>query len=247
MHKIQQKLLELSERYNLLDLSLRRIGELIGEKNSPQKIKHHLEQLKQKGLLVYSIDKKTLIRINKNITTDASLISLPIYGTANCGEALSVADNEIQDYLRISKNILGDSLIKKIKNLFVLKAVGNSMNRANISNNSIEDGDYVIVDKEVKVPENKYIVSIINGCANIKKFFLDKKNKQIILMSESFSDIAPIYIHEDDIENYSICGEVVKVLKQPENFNSFECVSASDTLKVLGEMSKEEENYYRNL
>ncbi len=247
MHKTQQKLLELSERYNLLDLSLRKIGELVGEENSPQKIKHHLEMLKGKGLLVYSIDKKSLTRINRSVATDVSLISLPIYGMANCGEALSMADNDIQDYLRISKNILGDNLIKKIKNLFVLKAVGNSMNRANISNNSIEDGDYVIVNKEVGVPENKYIVSIINGCANIKKFFLDKKNKQIILISESFSDIAPIYIHEDDIENYSICGEVVRVLKQPENFNGFEYASASDILNALGRMNKEEENYYINL
>ena len=50
MHKIQQNILKLSGEKNLGAMTLREIGEQIGEKY-PQKIKHHLTQLEKKGFL----------------------------------------------------------------------------------------------------------------------------------------------------------------------------------------------------
>ena len=249
MHKIQQKILSLAGKKNLASLTLRKIGKLIGEKGSPQKIKHHLEKLKEKGLLIKSIDgQKIKPMISGNIDQATKLISLPIYGSANCGQALELADNTIEEYLKVSKGVLGKDLLNKIKDLFVLKAVGNSMNGANINNESIEDGDYVIIDRKEKNPNNgDYIVSLIEGAANIKKFFVDEKNKQVVLISESFFDIAPIHIHKDDLNDYSICGKVVKVMKKPENFISWENAGARDTLSALGKQSKKESNYYKNL
>ncbi len=249
MHKIQQKILNLAGDKNLANLTLRKIGEFIGEKGSPQKIKHHLEKLKEKGLLIQSIDGKEIKRISSNnIDKNTKLISLPIYGSANCGQALELANNTIEEYLKVSKSILGESLLKKIKDLFVLKAVGNSMNQANIDGDSIEDGDYVIIDRKQKSPDNSdYVVSIIDGAANIKKFFVDKNNKQVVLVSESFSDTAPIHIHKNDLNDYSICGRVVKVMKRPENLEAWHNAGAKDTLKNLGPISKEEHKYYMNL
>ena len=45
MHKIQEKILELSKKTDLSGKSLREIGDLVGVDNQPQKIKHHLSQL----------------------------------------------------------------------------------------------------------------------------------------------------------------------------------------------------------
>jgi len=249
MHKTQQKILNLARNKNLANLTLRKIAELIGESGSPQKIKHHLEKLKEKGLLIQSIDGQEIKPMSSsNIDKTTKLISLPIYGSANCGQALELANNTIEEYLKVSKSILGEKLFKKIKDLFVLKAVGNSMNEANINNESIEDGDYVIIDRKQQNPGNgDYVVSIIDGAANVKKFFFDKSNKQVILASESYSDIPPIHIHEDDLNDYSVCGKVVKVMKKPRNFIGWENTSAMDTLKVLGKQSKKESNYYENL
>ena len=55
MHTIQEKLLKLSETKNLGQMTLREIGSFIGE-TSPQKVKHHLQQLEKRGLI--RIDKK---------------------------------------------------------------------------------------------------------------------------------------------------------------------------------------------
>jgi SOS-response transcriptional repressor LexA len=95
----------------------------------------------------------------------------------------------------------------------VLRAEGDSMNQANINGKNIEDGDFVIVDSEQKSPETGYyIVSIIDEVANIKKFVNDRKNKRIILQSESTKEYLPIFIHEDD--KYEISGRAVGVIRK---------------------------------
>ena len=51
MHKIQRSILNLAEKENIGTMTLRAIGQAIGEGDAPQKIKHHLTQLESKGLL----------------------------------------------------------------------------------------------------------------------------------------------------------------------------------------------------
>jgi SOS-response transcriptional repressor LexA len=248
MHRIQQKILKLAESQNLANLTLRKIGALIREPGSPQKIKHHFNKLMEKGLLIKSIDGKKIEKISKGFDKKTNLISLPIYGSANCGEALELADNHIQDYLKVSPKILGPELKKRIKNLYVLKAKGDSMNRAQINSKPINNGDYVIIDKTEKLAkDNQYVVSLIDGAANIKKILIDKNKKQIVLISESTLDIAPIFIHQDDLKDYCICGTVVEVMNQPNELDAWAKTSAQDILKDLGPISKQEVEYYKNL
>lgn len=226
--------------------SLRKIAEKIDEAGSPQKIKHHLDQLAKKGFIKINPAHNTIEKIGSGSTADSMFISLPILGSANCGQALSFADDHIEGYLKVTKTILGD-LVHNIKNLFVLKAVGNSMTRADIYTNNIEDGDYVIIDKtDRKINDGEYVVSVIDGVANIKKIFFDTKNQQIVLVSESNQDISPIYIHQEDLDTYMIAGTVVKIMKKPDDLNDFMNAGASDILKDLGSMSDEEHEYYMN-
>ena len=82
------------------------------------------------------------------------------------------------------------------------------------SSDNIDDGDYVLIDSEAKNPENgDYVLSIIDGAANIKKFRKDKERGLIMLISESSSNYDPIYIHQDDASSYSVAGKVLGVLK----------------------------------
>ncbi|MBI4992941.1 MAG: hypothetical protein HZC26_02285 [Candidatus Magasanikbacteria bacterium] len=247
MHPIQEKILRLLETQDVSNLALRKIAVKIGETGSPQKIKHHLNQLAQKGLI--RIDKKNnkIEKIKAGVNKEGGLISLPIYGSANCGEATFFADDHVEGYLKVSEHVLGD-LINKLKHLFVLRAVGPSMNRADVSGNMIEDGDYVIVYKEDLIPnDGDCVVSVIDGVANIKKIYVDNKNQQFILVSESNQDFPPIYVHRDDLDSYLMAGKVVKVMKQPDELAAFRDAGALDTLKALGPMSKEEHDYYMNL
>lgn len=248
MHIIQQKLLNLAKGHNLADLTLRKIGEFIDEPGSPQKIKHHLDGLISKGLLLVSADGKTLKPAGGGIDQKSNLISLPIIGSANCGEAAICAEQKIEGYLKVSLKILGEQFKNKLADLYVLRAVGVSMNRASIKDKSIEDGDFVVVDKKQTMPRNgDYVVSVIDGLANIKRFLMDKKNNQIVLMSESSQNIPPIYIHSDDYVDYLVCGRVVDVIKKPDEFLSLRNVAGQDILKTIGPISKKDYNYYENL
>jgi len=245
MHLIQEKIINLADNRNLSDLTLRKIGELVGEPKSPQKIKHHINQLISRGLLIIGADGK--IRKVKSGIGKSGLISLPILGSANCGQALIFADEKIEGYLKLSRGLLKNSSINNIKNIFVLKAIGNSLNRAAINGKNIEDGDYVIIDKKKTVRNGDYVVSIIDGVANIKKIYIDKKNSQIILLSESTQDFPPIYISEKDGNSYLVCGKVADVIKKPDEMALMREASSSDIIKNLGNISKEEVEYYENL
>lgn len=89
------------------------------------------------------------------------------------------------------------------------------MNKANVFGKAIEDGDYAIIDSKVKSPENNtYVVSVIGGVCNIKRFVRDTVHNQVILVSESTSDFPPIYIHPEET-NYFVSGKVVDVIKGP--------------------------------
>lgn len=247
MHNIQAKILKLMNTEDISVLTLRDLAGKIGETGSPQKIKHHLDQLAKKGLIVVDKKNNSIKKISVGVDEKSNLVSLPILGNANCGQATFFAEDYVEGYLKVSKRILGN-FIDRINNLFVLRAVGSSMNRARVENNTIEDGDYVIVDKEIKDPhEGDYVVSIIEGVANIKKIHIDNSNKQIILVSESNQDLSPIYIHQDDLDQYFIAGKVIKIMKQPDELTAFRDAGALDMLKELGPMSKEEHDYYMNL
>lgn len=206
MHKLQEKLLKAVREQNLSGLTLRSIGELIGEK-SAQKVKHHLVQLSKKGFIFYNPARRE-IKTTQEVSKEG-FVSLPIVGSANCGPANIFAEENISGYLKVSKK-----LVPRGGKLFVLRAEGDSMNKANIKNGkNIEDGDFIVVDSEQKNPESgQYVVSVIDEVANIKKFVPDPHQKRIILKSESTKDYLPVFIHEND--KYHVSGRVVDVIKK---------------------------------
>lgn len=207
MHTIQEKLLKIVDEKNIGGLTLRQIGDLIGE-SLPQKIKHHLSQLERKGFILIDKKNKKISRISNKAKTDGLFVSVPIVGSANCGPATIYADQNIEGYLKISKRFISNK-----KGLFAIKAEGYSMNQANIAGKNIEPGDYVIVDsKNVSPHDGDYIISIIDGMASIKKYRLDKKNSRIALLSESTQEYTPIFIHEAD--DFMINGKIVDIVKK---------------------------------
>ena|SRR3989344_975758 len=212
MHTIQEKILKISAGRNLADMSLREIGKLIGEP-SAQKIKHHLLQLEKNGLIQMDRLAKVMVKTRPGQLYRSALMAVPILGSANCGPATIYAEENVEGYLRIS-----GKLLTKKKDVFAIKASGYSMNKANINGESIDDGDYVIVDPSYRSVKNgDYVLSIIDGMANVKRYFEDKENKRIILLSESSASVSPIFIHYDDLDSYLVNGKVIQVVKKPKN------------------------------
>lgn len=221
MHVIQDKILKLLEKKGKLsDWTLRSLGEMVGDGDSPQRIKHHLTSLQKHGFIILSKATGEIILSSLARKKTSGLISLPILGSANCGEALELAENITpQGFLRVSALLIGPMPQKPEHRFFVVKAVGTSMNRANISGQAIDDGDYVVVDRQVgdrRHLHGNYVLSLIDGAANIKKFLLQPKSGMITLVSESNQDFSPIFIHQDDFADYTVAGRIVRVLKKPE-------------------------------
>jgi SOS-response transcriptional repressor LexA len=212
MHLIQEKLLEqIEENRNLGNLTLRDIGKRIGE-SSPQRVKHHLMQLEKNGFI--NLDRKLGIikQIKKGAVKDSSsLVAIPVLGYASCGPASMVAEQRPEGFLKVSSRLL-----PKAKKIFALQAVGNSLNKAEIGKEkrTLDDGDFAIIDYEnVSPKDGDYILSVIDGMANLKRFKSDKENEQIVLYSESTQNYRPIFIHPND--DYTVGGKLVAVLKNP--------------------------------
>ena len=212
MHEIQKKLIALSQTHNLSKLGLREIGRLIGEQH-PQKVKYHMQLL---GLLDSTKRPKPRRVLSPQQTNSTRNIAhIPILGLANCGDATMLADAQVEGHLPVSKKLLKP---KDTSDLFAVRAVGTSMNKSNINQKTIDDGDYVVIDSSDTLPrDGEYVLSVINGAANIKKYHEDNVNNQIVLESESTNYFPPIYLHKDDLSGYLVNGKVVQVIKAPKN------------------------------
>jgi repressor LexA len=218
MHPIQQKLLELARSKNLAQITLREMAAEIGlPDESPQKVKHHLQQLQKKGLLTIDRSAGTMSRAASKPTiarglvkASATLFSIPIVGTANCGPATLFAEQNFEGILRVSSRLVGRS---RPAGLYALRADGASMNRAQIGGRTIEDGDYVVVDStNTSIRTNDVVVAIVDNKATIKRLIDDRANGQVVLKADSSIDYEPIHLHPDD--DFSISGKVVAVVKK---------------------------------
>lgn len=209
MHIIQQKLLRLIDTYDLGNLSFRDIGKIIDNAH-PQMIKHHLEQLEKRKLIKWDKTKKIITKTNPGAVSNSDFVTVPILGSASCGEARAFADEHIEGHIKVSTK-----LVKNKRDIFAIRAIGSSMNRASVDGKSIEDGDYVIVDPtDGSIENNDYVLSIIDDVANVKKIEFDPAHSQIVLSSESSNAYPPIYIHESEAGKYLVNGKVVQVIKQ---------------------------------
>ncbi len=206
MHHIQAEILQLLDKRPIHGLTLKQIGDLVHEP-LPQSIQHHLRQLELKGFI--SINKKTkeIVKTHPTNETKGVLVALPILGAANCGHALNYANDMVEGFLKVSKNLLP----KRTEKLFIVKADGDSMNKAQVNaEKTIDDGDYVLVNAEkINPTSGDYVISLIDGMANIKKFI--HEGNRIKLLPESTKNYSPIFIHPAD--DYKICGTVIDVFK----------------------------------
>lgn len=210
MHPYQKLILELINQRYPIGVSYREIGPLLDESH-PQKIRHHVDQLVKRGFIRLDALTKTLY---KSFSEEESpLVSIPIYGAANCGPATYFAEDYVQSHLRISKKFIDPTLLPRMRNIIGLEASGDSMNKATVGRDKlpINDGDYVLVDTMLKgvTLEGNYVVSIIDDAANIKKA-ARYGDEHIHLMSESTRSYPPILLH--DADRYIIVGNVMQVI-----------------------------------
>lgn len=209
MNENMRKILEFYRKNDIREIGIRETARRLKIAN-PQTVIYYLKKIERQGWLYYDHNTKTVKPAKNKAFAVDNYFNIPIVGSANCGPAMELAQEDIKAYLKISQKLVDRS---RPDGLIAVRAVGDSLNKANVSGGSIEDGDYVIVDCRKQPKNGDHVLSVIDGAANFKKFF--KEKEEVRLVSESTLDIPPIVLHEEDINvsGYMVNGVVVRVVK----------------------------------
>ena len=206
MHKTQKAILEIAKQKDLTFIGIRELARML--KVHPQTAKHHLGQLVKKGL-IYREDMSSISKvINEN------MVKIPYMGLANCGIATFLAKADVEGHINVSTALLNT---KSYETLFAVKAEGNSLNKAKLKGNHIEDGDYIIIDSKRFPQKGDYVLATVDNLANLKKFKpqydINGQINRIALISESTDDHDVIFIHPKDDTGRLISGVAIQVIK----------------------------------
>jgi SOS regulatory protein LexA len=163
----------------------------------------YLNELEEKGYIQRSSEDRG-IKL-KGVSAE-TFIDVPVLGMANAGTALAFADEYVEGYLKVSRNIVRN------RDVFAVQISGTSMNKAKVNGKTIEDGDFVLVDKSTRNFETgDKVLVIIDGLATVKTY-RSHDGRNIVLMPESTDKThQPIFLTSED--NFVINGKVVNVLK----------------------------------
>jgi len=176
---------------------------------------HYVVKLQKKGYLKREANQPRSISIQPDeviktvLPIEIKYFSVPLLGAANAGEATLYADENIEGHLRVSRDVLN-----RRDGVFALRVEGDSMNEAKINGKNMLNGDFVLIDSEYQSPKDgDYILSIIDGCANLKKFKIDKKTGQAMLISKSSNpNHKPIFLSSED--SFIVNGRIIEVIKK---------------------------------
>jgi SOS-response transcriptional repressor LexA len=210
MHDIQKRLISLGSVSDLSQYTYRQLAERTGAPHAAQ-VRHHLLQLERTGTIVR--DEHGALRAVKSVAPSTGpMLMIPVLGEVDCGVAATFANDSVIGYLSVSPS---STRIQNIDGIFALRARGDSMDEADVYGKSVENSDYVLVKKYdgEHVRDGEYVVSLINGMANLKKFRCDRTHNRIALISESSKHYPPIFIAESDREYYEVIGKAIDIIK----------------------------------
>jgi repressor LexA len=132
--------------------------------------------------------------------------AIPLVGQVAAGSPM-LADENIEGWLRIPQSFA----MPVADRFFALHVRGNSMNRARVGKDLIEDGDLVLVRQKTNARPQDIVVALIDGEATVKRFVT--RPGYCVLKPESkdpkYQPI-PILVESD----FRIMGTVTRVLKK---------------------------------
>lgn len=192
--------------------SLGELQDMLGF-SSKRGVVNHLIALENKGYIFRSSEPRGIKLLDETDDSNIEyeyLIGIPIFGYANAGTPLVMAEEEALGMLKVDKNLIG----KKVeKDLFALIVKGDSINERDLDGIKVEEGKYLIVDKEAEVQDGDVVVAVIDNSATVKNISLNTKDMVVLYPESNNPKHQPIYI--DSNSDFLINGKVVKVLDNP--------------------------------
>lgn len=159
-------------------------------------VQRHTDALKEKGYLGNTRE--------LSLPASDEKVQIPLVGNVACGVPLLATEN-IEAYISYDAS----GVQGKAQDYFFLRAVGDSMNNANVSGKTIDNGDFVLVKKQLTANPGSRVVALIGDEATIKKML--REDGHVRLEPESTNpDNKPILLFND----FSVQGVVVDVIKR---------------------------------
>lgn len=135
---------------------------------------------------------------------DDELRQVAVFSNIAAGEPILI-EPEQQDNFCIPEYWL-----KGLKDCFILKVKGDSMQNANIY-----DGDYVVIQKQYSASHNDIVAVNLQGSATLKRLHMGKE--EVLLMPEN-EKYKPIPVNEEGIY---LIGRAVGIIKHNKDYNLF--------------------------
>lgn len=201
----QQRVLDIITEYVSKHAKAPTIDELqvLLKQKSKRWVVQYLEALEKKWFITRNSSYRG-IRLWNSIWLQ-TMLQIPILWVANAGQALAYAQEYDYGTLPISKRLVRwDS-----KDYFVVKVDGTSMNNFEINWKYIENGSYVLIDKNEKVINTKdAFLFVVEWAATLK--IPKKEGSNLYLIPKSKDEHhKPIILSESD--EFLVNGKVVDV------------------------------------
>lgn len=180
--------------------SVRELMTALGYK-SPRSAALIIEELTRKGILRKRPNGD--LQLIKDLDTDtvhARTVDIPLVGMVTCGVPILAQEN-IEGYIPVSI-----SLAKPENKYFLLRAKGDSMNKAGIN-----DGDLILVRQQSSAQNGDIVVALIDDEATVKEF-QHNKNCVVLKPRSSNKKHKPIIL----TENFQVQGVAVTTIPNLE-------------------------------
>lgn len=189
LSKSQQKILDFI-RNNVQEgksPSVREICAATGLKSTAT-VHAHLKTLEEKGLIIRSQGLNRSIRLSNDNTA-----VVPVLGRVTAGVPI-LAVEDIQGYVPVSESI------RRGRELFALRVVGESMINAGIL-----DNDIVVVHKTPVAENGQIVVAMINDEATVKRFYKEDGHFRLQPENDSYEPIIT--------DECCVLGQVISVVR----------------------------------
>lgn len=179
--------------------SIREIGKNFGYK-SLRGVTIHLDALQAKNVIERD-NRPRSIRIKAPIVAHANTVKMtPVLGTIAAGQPV-LAQESIEQMIPVPAQ-----MVKNIKDAFLLRVKGDSMN-----GEGILPRDLVLIKPQKVANQGDLVAALVEDEATVKRIYFDKPNVKLVASNPSYD---PIIVHGRDV---TVIGKVIGLMRDYEN------------------------------
>lgn len=170
---------------------------------STRTVFRYLQLLEEGGLIERDHGGRGL-RVLKPTHVGVQTRAVPIVGQVPAGP-LMLAEENVEGWIRLPKDLTSPPSDR----FFLLRVRGNSMNRARVARDPIEDGDLVLVRQRATAQPGDIIVAMIDGEATVKRLAVGP-GYYVLKPDSTDPRHKPILVDR----NFRVAGVVSRVFKR---------------------------------